>query len=311
MLALAGRDKRLAWSLRALSTLEFVGLGYLGTRPSLGGGSVALVFAWMLGGWIMLRLFVPLGSFAFKLALGDWPRATRGSLLRCLRVLALESAWMARLYYWEQPWFSSDPRHVASNSRAPVILVHGFLCNAALWGPLRASDALGDRSVVAVSFEPTYRHFAAQLQALGECVRQTLAVSRNDRVVLVGHSMGGLLIRAFAAEFPERVAGVVCIAAPHHGTWFGNLVFGPENGPPSARAAWLRSFNARTGERIAVAAVNLWTGDDNIVIPARGSRLAHTEEVRLDRLGHMSAIASKAGIKAIQAALLKIDQREL
>jgi pimeloyl-ACP methyl ester carboxylesterase len=36
---------------------------------------------------------------------------------------------------------------------------------------------------------------------------------------LVGHSLGGLYIRAFARKFPERVAGMVLVDSTHEDQW--------------------------------------------------------------------------------------------
>jgi triacylglycerol lipase len=308
ILSPAGRDRRLAWSLRAIVVGETLGLGLLAAHLLQLQWALASVVIGSAGLWLLLRLFVPLGSFTFKLALGDWSRDVRGAFVRALTVLARESWWMARLYWWDQPWRALPPHLRPGDTRPPVILVHGFLCNAALWKPLIDSGAFADRSVVALSLEPTYRRFIAQLRALSECVHAVREATGAAKVVLIGHSMGGLLSRAFAEEFPQLVSGVVAIAAPHHGTWFGNLVFGPENGPPSSRSGWLKVFNRRTREHLPVPALNLWTAEDNIVIPARGSRLAHTGEVKLEGLGHMAAIASAAGRTAIVAALREIEQ---
>ncbi len=308
LIHVAGRDRRLALSLRAIAVCEWVLMGALIWHWTAAGYSLVSAVAMAIIVWLAGRLFVPMGSYVFKLALGDWPASVRGSPLQALRVLARESYWMLRVYALEHPWRRGALQYRAGSAKPPLVLVHGFLCNAAIWGPLLASGALTDRTVVALSLEPTYRRFVAQLKALQDCVDQVLAQAPSTQVVLVGHSMGGLLARAFAAEFPDKVAGIVCVAAPHHGTWFGSLVYGSENGPPNARARWLLAFNARTQERIAPPALNLWTDQDSIVIPARGSQLAHTPEGKLAGLGHIAAVASPAGITAIVQAIHTIDR---
>lgn len=307
LLAPAGRDRRLAWTLRAVVLAETGLLLWFGWQLLRDGQGGPLALACVLLAWLGLRLFVPLGSFTFKWVLGDWPAAERGSLSATLRAIALESWWMARLYYVDQAWLGVTTRRAADATRPPLVLVHGFACNAAVWRPLLRRADWSGRTLVAVSFEPTYRRFALQLEALDQVVLGLLAQTGATRVSLVGHSMGGLLIRAYAELHPQRIAALVSVAAPHHGTWFGNLVFGAENGPPPAHSKWLLAFNARTGEKLLPPALNLWTAEDNIVIPARGSRLAHTPEIKLDGLGHMAAIASAAGISAISSALLKLE----
>jgi len=306
----AGQDRRLAYALRALALSEIIVLGFLIWHWHLAGFAAITIAAMTACTWLAGRLFVPIGSYGFKWALGDWPRAVRGSPTHALRVLMLESFWMLRIYALDHPWRSLPVQQVAQSPKPPLILVHGFLCNAAIWRPLLDSGEIGDRSVVALSLEPTYRRFVAQLKALEDCVAQVLRDSPGCKVMLVGHSMGGLLCRAFAAEFPGRVAGVVCIAAPHHGTWFGNLVYGRENGPPSARSQWLHQFNQHTRECINLPALNLWTDQDNIVIPAQGSRLTHTPERKLDGLGHIAAVASATAVGAIVQAIHTLEAQE-
>ena len=307
LLAAASRDWRIAWTLRAVALAETIFLLWLGWQMRQSGWGWPAALSAIVLAWLGFRLFVPLGSFAFKWALGDWPATERGSLMQMLRAILLESWWMARLYYVDQAWFGVSPRAGTDTARPPLILVHGFACNAAVWRPLLAGADWSGRSVIALSLEPTYRNFEAQLQALDEAVLGVLEKAGAARVSLIGHSMGGLLIRAYAEQHPQRVAALVCVAAPHHGTWFGKLLFAAENGPPAPECNWLQALNRRTEEKLAPPALNLWTAEDNIVIPARGSRLAQTPETKLDGLGHMAMIASAAGIQAISTALKTLE----
>lgn len=45
------------------------------------------------------------------------------------------------------------------------------------------------------------------------------AANVQEPYLLVGHSMGGLYVRAFARKFPEAVAGIVLVDATHEDQW--------------------------------------------------------------------------------------------
>lgn len=252
-----------------------------------------LLLAWMC--------LLAAAGFLLKWWAGDWPRAVRGR--HWLRTLSVESLWMLRLFVFDMAWRTA-PRHVAGDAqRPPVLLVHGFLCNGAVWNPLAGTLRAAGWNHAAISLQPTYHDFERQLLALDEAVQALALASGHARVLLLGHSMGGLLIRAYAQRAPHRCAGVLMVAAPHHGTAIGDLIHGVEYGPPSPRCRWLQELNRADDERLALPALNLWSADDNIVLPARSSQLRGVAELALHGHGHMALVATPAARESLARAL--------
>jgi pimeloyl-ACP methyl ester carboxylesterase len=107
------------------------------------------------------------------------------------------------------------------NAHYPVLLVHGYAGTESVWAPLRR--ALGDAGfghIVSLN----YNSFAVDPTAVSaELTRQALrvvAASSAPRVHLIGHSLGGLIVRAALAANPGlglRTGGAVTIASPHGG----------------------------------------------------------------------------------------------
>lgn len=294
--------------LRFLLLLQVLGLGAATLLLHRRGVAPGAAAAWVLGSWATVLWLCAAGGFAVKWLHGDWPAPARGTPGRALATLIAESAWMLRLFLWDMPWRAPPICLAVGDQRPPVLLVHGFLCNGAVWHPLaRELDRAGLR-YAAVSLQPSYRSFRQQLDDLGTAVAWLRDRTGQGRVLLVGHSMGGLLVRAYAGHNPEFVAGAIMVAAPHHGTALGDLIHGIEGGPPSPRARWLQDFNQRSDERLPVPALNLWSGDDNIVVPAASSALRGVAERRTDGYGHMALIAAlqaRAGLSAAIVELLK------
>ncbi|HEY7361647.1 MAG TPA: alpha/beta fold hydrolase, partial [Streptosporangiaceae bacterium] len=107
------------------------------------------------------------------------------------------------------------------NAHYPVVLVHGYAGTASVWAPLRSALAgAGFGHIVSLS----YNSFAVDPTAVSaELTRQALraaAAAGAPRVHLIGHSLGGLIVRSALAASPElssRTAGAVTIASPHRG----------------------------------------------------------------------------------------------
>ena len=117
--------------------------------------------------------------------------------------------------------------------KIPVVLVHGLLSSPLTWMPvfndLRADPALRDRFQFWFYFYPTgdpYLATAADLRRDLEKLRADLDPDHRDaaldRMVLVGHSMGGLISKLLTVDSGDDFWRVVS------GRPFGDLTLRPE-----------------------------------------------------------------------------------
>ncbi|NBB69305.1 MAG: alpha/beta fold hydrolase [Alphaproteobacteria bacterium] len=109
--------------------------------------------------------------------------------------------------------------HTAREDTA-VVLIHGYLAfwpraSWARFAPLRRWLEAQRCAVHTIWQPPT-----GDLEARGRAVAARLGELRGQRLILVGHSMGGLAARLVAAEYDpdRRITDVVTLGAPHHGT---------------------------------------------------------------------------------------------
>jgi len=114
-----------------------------------------------------------------------------------------------------------------SREGVPLLLVHGFGHHAHVWDDL------------APALAPYYRVLALDLRGHGDSgrdpagrydpetlVRDLDAATQSlgiDRLVLVGHSLGGRVAMRFAAAHPDRMAGLVVVDAGPELDWRGVL----------------------------------------------------------------------------------------
>ena len=202
-----------------------------------------------------------------------------------------------------------------SNLAAPrtgpvIVLVHGFVCNAGLWGPmLRHLREHGFARVHAVNLDPFYRSMPNSLAAFETQLNKILQLeSSSEEFILIGHSMGGVLARVFQNRNPERVLAAISIGAPHAGTDLARLVSTIEAGPARPDTRWLLEFNAAiAAERDTKLrpALNIWSDRDNIVFPQGNAALNASVDCRLNGLGHLHLAFSKRALNPIVEFLNK------
>ena len=116
------------------------------------------------------------------------------------------------------------------NARYPVLLVHGYASTESVWTPLRCALAeAGFGHIVSL----TYNSFATDPVAVSaELTHQALraaAAAGAPRVHLIGHSLGGLIVRsalAASAALRSQTGSAVTIASPHRGVSLARIAPG-------------------------------------------------------------------------------------
>lgn len=97
----------------------------------------------------------------------------------------------------------------------PVVLVHGFPLDHTIWAPV--AEGLRDEARVIM---PDLRgqgkspetNEVYTMRLLAEDILALLDRLKLEKVILVGHSMGGYVALAFAHAYPNRISGLGLIA---------------------------------------------------------------------------------------------------
>jgi len=104
-------------------------------------------------------------------------------------------------------------------SKAPVILIHGLGLSRALWQPfIPALEAQGYEVLAYDLYGHGQASPAPETPSLDLYARQILALMQVrgwQQAHLVGFSIGGMINRRFALDYPERVASLSIWNSPH------------------------------------------------------------------------------------------------
>jgi len=210
-------------------------------------------------------------------------RACRAAVLEWLATFAL----FVLIQPFERSWMGPDVLGRHKPARHVVLLIHGYLCNRGMWWWLRRGLRAQGRAVATVNLEPPL----GSIEDLAEClhvrIESLLAETGADSAVLVGHSMGGLVARAYLRRHGTgHVVKLITLGSPHHGTRLARLGLGRNAREMEPDSGWMREW--ADADPLSVPALSVWSARDNYVVPQDSSRVAGARETVLPALGHLS-----------------------
>ena len=190
----------------------------------------------------------------------------------------------------------------------PVLLLHGVLCNAGVWSPMaRYLKARGVGPIYALSYGPplaSIETFALQAAAKIDAI---LAATGAKQVIIVAHSMGGLVSRTYIRRFgSDKVARLITIGTPHRGSLFAHAFPGRSLAQMRPRNAWLADLADDQPDGDATAAVpivSLWSWHDSMVVPQRSSVLEGATNVALFGIGHNALLGDPLVFERVAAEI--------
>lgn len=208
-------------------------------------------------------------------------------------------------------------RAATGETNTPVLLVHGFLANKSNWWFVeRELRTAGFGEIHAMNYSPR----GADVDRLAEvCVlraHEVMAATGADRIHLVGHSLGGMVIRKAVQKLDlVEAASVVTVATPHGGVDFARLngltghrnIIGSQLRPGSD---YLRELWAETHPMPDTRFIAYYSNLD-LLVPGRRAMmlepaLAATNLLMKDQ-GHLSIVLSRGLARSVAGQLAAIE----
>jgi len=209
----------------------------------------------------------------------------------------------------------SGPDPIRRAQSTPVVLLHGYGGNPANWRPMRRNlAAAGFGHVRSMSYNPLAHDIPALAVMLVRECAEAMDTANADRVHVVAHSLGGVVLRYAVQCFglPAGLDTAVTIAAPHAGTPVARLGRGAVAVALRPSSALLAEMEATAGARPAgrVRWVTYYS-DADLVVPASSARLSHpalgARNVLVRNEGHMSILSAAAVLHGTVRDLLESE----
>lgn len=279
----------LAIALRVLISLEIVLYATLAVHllDALPRGAGLLAIAALLG--VRLALTLMTFGFAWK---HQSPAPPLGPARRLRMIVAEWSAFIANfvvLSPFENLWMGTD-RLRPSAERPPLLLVHGYGCSRAAWWWLRHRLEARGWVAATINLEPIYTDIEHYVEPLARRIDDVLAATGAARLILVGHSMGGLVIRAYLRRHGvDKVLRVVTLGTPYGGSELARIAFGANGRQMVPGNDWLRRL---AEDEPRVETTTIYSPHDNYVMPQTNLILPGAQLCALDGLGHLAMLYS-------------------
>jgi len=269
-----------------------------------GPGTLIALTAIVLG-----RLFIALLSFVpAYLFRSERPAGYRIDAARTAGLLARECVAVLRLFFALHPmapWLDKRDPDPSDRAGMPVLLVHGFFSNRGFWWDIkRYLRGRGVTNLFTMDLEPLISDIDRLADRLERRIREVLVRADAEKLVLVAHSMGGVVARAYLRRFGgARVARLVTLGSPHAGTVLAWLLPGSNLRQMRPNNRWLRALNDAFSGGVPVPSVAVYSYHDNIIAPQENARLPGATNIPVPGLGHLEMAFSQRIKEMIRAQI--------
>ncbi|MEV5612862.1 alpha/beta fold hydrolase [Streptomyces sp. NPDC052225] len=204
----------------------------------------------------------------------------------------------------------ADAPRLPAPAKPPVLLLHGFIDNRSVFVLLRRSLAQhGRHQIESLNYSPLTCDIRAAAALLARHVEELCERTGQDRIDIVGHSLGGLIARYYVQCLggEERVRTLVTLGTPHAGTRVAPLA----DAHPLVRQMRPASSVVEELKRPAPGCrtrfVSFWSDLDQLMVPLETASIDHpdllVQNVRVTGIGHLALPVHPAVAAGIRQAL--------
>ncbi len=223
--------------------------------------------------------------------------APRVHFSQWLRAWFAECRIAAWVFSWWQPFrhFAIADQLQSTPGQRGMVLVHGFFCNRALWMEWMKQLKAQGRVFVSADLAPTFGSISAYAATVEQAITQVEKATGLPPVV-VGHSMGGLAIRAWGAQYARnaqqlaRVHRIFTLGTPHQGTAIAKYSYTENGHQMRVGSPWLASNASQLPDDFAQLCTCYFSNCDNIVFPCHTAALPGADNRLIAGCAHVQLV---------------------
>ncbi len=179
-------------------------------------------------------------------------------------------------------------------SSTPILLVHGYLNQSNVWWLQKKWLVhFGLGPIYSINLGHPFRSIRDYAAKIDEKAKEIAKETRREDLILIGHSMGGLVSLWYAHKIaPHKVSQIITIATPIFGTPVAKIGLGPNAREMEKKSLFLQELHeAIKSQKIRMQ--HIATRTDQLVVPGTSALIAENEHRIFDGIGHISLLYSK------------------
>ncbi|WP_306393884.1 esterase/lipase family protein [Telluria beijingensis] len=267
---------------------------------ALGLGSVALV-----------RLLINANNFLMAArSASPTPIEHRIGPGRALRMYWEEFSTSMLTTSWLMPRAQARTRIHSDSAHPPVLLLHGYGCNSGYWASLAPMLDAARISHATLDLEPLTGDIDDYAARIEEAAARLCAQAGARQLIVVAHSMGGLAARAWMrVHGADRVARLVTLGTPHHGTCLAAFGLGINAGQmrrmgvAGPECAWLTALAGAEPAAVRARITSIYSHHDNIIAPQTSSELPGARNIAFGGVGHVALGHNRRVLAAVMGEI--------
>ena len=302
--------RRLLQLLLIIQALAALGIGLAAVQIFDASRWQALALG--LGSVVLVRLCINLNNFFMSARFASpTPGEYRLGFTARVRMFLEEFSASMLQSSWTMPRASAGTRIHPDATLPPVLLLHGYGCNSGYWSHLAPRLDAARISHATVDLEPLTGDIDDYAPRVQHAVQALRAATGSEQVVIVAHSMGGLVARAWMRAYgTASIARVITLGTPHHGTCLAAFGLGL-NAAQMRRAArdephecaWLRALAANEDAAARALVTSIFSHHDNIIAPQTSSELPGARNLAFGGVGHVALGRNPRVLDAVMAEI--------
>lgn len=270
------------------------------------GASWGVAMLAALGGIVGLRAGIVAITWVYAFSHSS-PAPTLSALARLRMIISDYLAFLLNFVLvipFERLWMPADR---LGSCKRPILLVHGYGCSRGIWWRIRRDLEAAGHTVASVSLYPPYTSIGKLVPQLATRIDEVCEATGAQQVMLIAHSMGGLVCRSYLSRHGiSRVEQLITLATPHQGSELARIGLGQNAREMEPGSKWLRDLAA---EPTRVPITSIRTCHDNYVMPQDYQRLAGAKDIELPGIGHLAILYATRTSKLLIACCEGVGKR--